>query len=147
MSEGMNKNPIQHYIECFEQLSPETLDELEACFDEGARFVDPFNDVRGRKAIRRVFEHMFSTCEGPRFSVIESLGADSTVYLRWQFSFGPADARQCIEGVSRVQFSSQHLVTEHVDYWDAASQLYESLPWLGWLFRALRKRLSAPERG
>lgn len=143
----MNPTYVQRYIDAFEGLTPSKLQSLEACFAEGARFVDPFNDVRGKPAIRSVFEHMFVSCEDPRFSVDECLSNDRLAYLRWHFSFGCPSARRSVQGVSRVQFSPDGRVTEHRDYWDPASQLYENLPVLGRLFRALRKHLAAPQSG
>jgi steroid delta-isomerase len=143
----MKRDHVQRYIEAFERLSPSTLQPLEDCFAEQAHFVDPFNDVRGKASIRRVFEHMFATCEDPGFEVEERLGDDTLVYLRWQFVFGKAASRRRVQGVSRVQFTSDGLVSEHCDYWDPASQLYEKLPLLGRLLRALRNRLAAPQGG
>lgn len=139
----MRPTHVQRYIDVFEHLTPSTLQPLEDCFAEDARFVDPFNDVQGRPAIRAVFEHMFANCEDPRFAVDECLVDNNLAYLRWQFSFGNPASRRRIEGVSRVQFLPDGRVIEHCDYWDPASQLYENLPLLGNLFRALRKRLAA----
>ena len=137
---------VQRYIEIFETLERAKLRSLTDCFAGQARFVDPFNDVRGRGAIRQVFEHMFATCEGPRFVVDECVGDERLVYLRWRFSFGNPGSRREVSGVSRVQFAPDGRVTEHRDYWDAASQLYETLPILGPLFRALRRRLGAQQK-
>lgn len=136
---------VQRYIEVFERLEPSMLQALTDCFAEQARFVDPFNDVRGSDAIRQVFEHMFATCDDPRFGVDECIGDEHLVYLRWRFNFGSPGSRRTVLGVSRVQFAPDGLVTEHRDYWDPASQLYETLPILGRLFRALRHRLGAPQ--
>lgn len=141
----MRPTHVQRYIDAFENLTPSTLQPLEDCFAEDARFVDPFNDVQGRRAVRTVFEHMFASCENPRFVVDECLVEDKLAYLRWQFSFGNPASRRLVEGVSRVQFSPDGQVVEHRDYWDPASQIYENLPLLGSLFRALRKRLAAPQ--
>jgi steroid delta-isomerase len=140
----MNPTHVQRYIDAFERLTPSTLQPLEDCFAEGARFVDPFNDVSGRSQIRAVFEHMFASCEDPQFDVDECLSDDGLAYLRWHFSFGNPASRRRVEGVSRVQFAPDGRVTEHRDYWDPASQLYEEIPLLGRLFRVLRKRLAAP---
>ncbi len=83
----MNPTHVQRYIEAFEQ--PDALDmlqSLEDCFAEQAHFVDPFNDVRGSRSIRRVFEHMFASCEDPRFEVDECLGDDTGLSaLAFQF--------------------------------------------------------------
>ena len=139
----MKPTHVQRYIDVFESLTPLTLQSLEDCFAEDARFVDPFNDVRGHAAIRAVFAHMFEQCEQPVFRVGESVSGDGVAYLRWTFAFGPAGRRRTIEGVSRVSLDAAGLVEEHIDYWDPASQLYESIPFLGGLLRRLRRKLSA----
>ena len=135
----------QRYIDAFEGLTPATLQHLQDCFAEQAHFSDPFNDVRGKAAIQRIFEHMFVSCEQPRFEVDEAVGGDQLMYLRWHFSFGAESARRAIEGVSRVRFDADGLVEDHRDYWDPASQLYETIPLVRRLFRALRNRLAAPQ--
>ncbi len=48
-----------------------------------------------------------------------------------------------IEGVSRIEFSAEGLVTEHIDYWDPVEYIYQKLPVIGSLFRWLKLRLSA----
>ena len=52
----------------------ETLDEaglarLGELYTPDARFKDPFNDVQGVAAIRRIFSHMFRQVAAPRFVV------------------------------------------------------------------------------
>jgi hypothetical protein len=42
-----------------------------------------------------------------------------------------------------VQFDPDGRVAEHIDYWDPAGQVYETIPILGLLMRALRRRLAA----
>lgn len=137
----MNDLAAQRYIDFFEQLEPGSLERLHEVFTERARFVDPFNDVSGHAAIRAVFAHMFERCEQPTFIVDECLGEGGVRYLRWTFAFG-SGSRECrIRGVSRVCFAADGRASEHVDYWDPASQLYESIPLLGRVLRALRRRL------
>jgi len=41
-----------------------------------------------------------------------------------------------------VTFDDNGLVVAHIDYWDAAQNLYERLPLIGWLFAWLRRRLA-----
>jgi len=139
---------VAAYCRYFDTLSPASLSVLDRYFAPGARFCDPFNDVRGIPAIRRVFEHMFATTVTPRFSVKEWVRSGERVYLYWDFEFalkGKGAQPMRVEGVSRVCFNEEGLVSEHVDYWDPAAQLYEHLPWIGRLFAALRRRLTAPQ--
>lgn len=136
---------LARYAAAFEQLTPERLDALAALFAPTARFKDPFNDVRGRAAVRAVFAHMFEQLDEPRFEVTAQALDGAVALLHWRFRFrlrGAARAR-CIEGMSRVQFDAQGLVSEHVDHWDPAEQVYAGLPLLGALLRWLRRRLSA----
>jgi steroid delta-isomerase len=134
---------VERYIEAFEGLRPDTLDALLVLFDDQARFVDPFNDVRGQSAIRAVFSHMFEQCERPRFRVNEQLGDAGVWYLHWTFTFGRSGHERRIVGVSRVVFGPDGRVREHIDFWDPARQIYESIPLLGRLLRALRRRLGS----
>ena len=93
------------FIAFFETLQPGSLEHLADHFADDAHFVDPFNDVRGLTEIRRVFEHMFSTCHEPRFRVDETIGDGDVLYLRWRFVYGRADARRTVHGVSRLCFA------------------------------------------
>ncbi|MFB4205333.1 MULTISPECIES: nuclear transport factor 2 family protein [Arhodomonas] len=134
------------YAAFFAALTPADLTRFESVFTDDARFVDPFNDVRGVAAVRGVFEHMFRVCEGVRFEITEIVGDADVAYLRWRghLVLNGGRALPPIDGVSRVRFAADGRVAEHVDYWDAAGQLYARLPVLGALMRWLRRRLSAP---
>lgn len=141
----MNDPAVARYTRFFENLDRDSLLHLDEVFADDARFRDPFNDVHGRAAVRRVFEHMFENCELPRFKVDECIGDYPVYYLRWRFSHGAYGARHTIDGVSRVCFDAAGLAVEHCDYWDPAQQVYEHIPLLGRLFQALRGHLRAPQ--
>ena len=141
----MNNQQVKRYIRFFENLDRDSLPLTDSVFAVDARFRDPFNDVCGRAAIKQVFAHMFQTCEAPRFEVVECVGEHPLYYLHWRFTLGAPDARNTIDGVSRVRFDANDLVSEHSDYWDPAQQVYERIPLLGPLLRAVRKRLRAPQ--
>jgi hypothetical protein len=140
---------VQHrladYARLFEALTPEGLDVLGERFAPDARFKDPFNDVQGVDAIRRVFEHMFRSCHDPRFVVHDFAGHASVGYLHWDFQAGVGPVsrpkRLFIQGVSRVTFDADGRVTSHIDYWDAGEYFYEALPLIGSLLRAIKARL------
>jgi steroid delta-isomerase len=123
----------------YETLQPADLDRLVALYAEDCRFKDPFNDVRGRTALRRVFEHMFETLKAPRFVVIEAFVEGDQCFLGWDFHAGDLVVR----GASHLRFDGGGLVATHRDYWDAAEELYEKLPVLGALMRLLKRRLRA----
>lgn len=133
---------LARLVQFYEELEPRSLDRaLSSVYADNASFVDPFNSVCGREAIRAVFAHMFRSLEAPRFEVIETWQSGDTAVVRWAFEFRfrghPADV--VVEGMSRVMFDREGRVREHVDHWDASSQFYTRLPVVGWIMRLLRR--------
>ena len=128
----------------FETLTPHSVAALEIYYDPQARFKDPFNQVQGVAAIRRIFEHMFVALQAPRFVITGQVLQGSQCFLTWEFRFRfrnfQPGTEQTILGASHLVLSDQGLITLHRDYWDAAEELYEKLPLVGRLMRWLKKR-------
>ncbi len=128
---------------CFlESLTAERLDELVDYVSPNVRFRDPFNDITGPAALRRLFAHMFATVEDIRFEVTDLMQQDRLCFMSWTLTGRLRGRAWTVEGMSRVAFDPQGRVCEHSDYWDAASQFYERLPLLGRLIAALRRRVA-----
>ena len=130
----------------FETLTPQSLSQIDAIYTVDARFKDPFNEVQGQAAIRRIFEHMFARLQAPRFVVTQRLVDGAQVFLVWEFRFrfqrGDTATEQVIRGGSHLRLADDGRITEHRDYWDAAEELYEKLPGLGTLMRWLKRQAS-----
>ncbi len=127
------------------RLTRDSLPELLALYDEAAAFKDPFNDVRGRRAIGRIFEQMFDELVDPRFVVQVVASEGDEAFLTWQLHFVRAGGNVMkIRGATHLRHGPSGVVL-HRDYWDAAEELYAQLPVLGVLMRALRRRLATPQ--
>ena len=140
----MNVDPLVRY---FETLSPQSVARLGDFYADHAHFKDPFNDVHGRAAIARVFEHMFAQLDAPRFVISERVVEGQAAFLTWDFHFGVRVwgrlHQRVIHGGTHLKFAPDGKVLLHRDYWDTGEELYAKLPVLGWLMRALRRRLAA----
>lgn len=138
---------IEELVSFFETVSPETVSRIGDLYASDARFKDPFNDVQGVSAIERIFRHMFTQVEAPRFVVTERIVQYDSAMLAWRFEFGVRVGKrvhpQVVNGVTHFKFDGEGKVSLHRDYWDTGEELYMKLPVLGWLVRALRRRLSA----
>ena len=132
-------------IAFYESLTPETLPSLDTFYADDARFIDPFNDVTGLAAIRRVFDHMFSTLESVTFEVTGSATEGDQSFLIWDFHLRrrAGGAAMTIHGTSHLRFATDGRIAWHRDYWDPAREIYEGLPALGAVLRWIRGRLSA----
>ncbi len=128
------------YTEFFGHFKPADLERFGEFFAENAHFRDPFNDVYGIEAIRKVFAHMYTQCAQPCFEVHDCALSGQVAYLHWRFD---CDKKLSIDGLSKVVFDEHGLVLEHLDYWDAAAQLYQRIPLLGSVLRFIQGKLAA----
>ena len=134
---------LERLVAWYETLTPQTLERIAELYAPDARFKDPFNDVAGRAAIRRVFEHMFATTQEPRFRVLARVAGEGEAFVTWTFSFRAARRSLEIRGATHLRFDAHGMVVEHRDYWDAAEELYAKLPLLGALMRLLGRRFQS----
>jgi hypothetical protein len=135
---------VDEVLAYFENLSPQSLSQLDRYYASQARFKDPFNDVTGLKEITRIFAHMFVSLIEPRFVITERVSQGMQCFVTWEFRFEfrgfHKHQEQVILGASHLVFDADGLVVLHRDYWDAAEELYEKLPVVGSLMRWLKRR-------
>jgi ketosteroid isomerase-like protein len=131
---------LERYRKAFEGLTPDTLDDLTDLVAENIIFSDPFNHVTGRDQFRRIFAHMFATCDNPRFVVTDAAIGEKAAYLRWQMTGqfkGKRGKAFSLTGMSEVHFDANGAISQHIDHWDSASQLLSDLPYIGWITRRI----------
>ena len=143
--EPARQSPALRLARFYETLTPAALDGLDQLYAPDARFKDPFNEVVGIAAIRRIFAHMFATTEAPRFEVTDCIEQGGQAMLGWTFRFALRGRALTVRGATPLRSDADALVPLPRDYWDAAEELYEKLPLLGGLMRAIRRRLRATD--
>jgi steroid delta-isomerase len=136
---------IEHVRAYFESITPQSAARIDEIYTADAYFKDPFNEVRGAAAIRRIFEHMFVQVDSPRFVVRDTVAQGDDAFLTWDFLFRlrRLPGEQVVRGASHLKFGADGRIRYHRDYWDAAEELYEKLPVLGGLMRLLKKRAAS----
>ena len=140
----MNLEPL---IRFYHELTPESVARFPEFYSADAWFKDPFNEVRGLPAIQRIFSHMFTQVDEPRFVITEQVADAGGAMLIWEFCFRVRlwgkGTTQVMRGVSHLKFDADGKVNYHRDYWDTGEELYMKLPGLGTLMRGLRRVLAA----
>lgn len=141
-------SPLQRYVDWFEALTPDSLDDLESIMTDDVHFSDPFNFVTGLKETRKVFDDMFDMLDSLRFRITHSAMTDSdpaAALIRWEMDAISRKGKEPVRiiGMSEVYFSADGRVRIHIDHWDAGRQFYEKLPVIGWLVRKIRSRMEA----
>ena len=137
---------VSRVVSFYEHLCEADLPRLGELYAADAHFKDPFNDVRGVSAIRAIFEHMFRQVHAPRFVFHLALAQGDAALLTWTMHYrrsARATQESAIRGSTELRFDADGLVALHRDYWDAAEELYEGVPLLGAVLRAIKRRLRA----
>jgi ketosteroid isomerase-like protein len=134
---------VARLIQVFEALCADDVAGLGDFYTEQAYFKDPFNEVNGLAAVKRIFKHMFDTLDQPRFVVHDAMAEGEQCLLTWDFLFNARGHAYTVRGSSHLRFAADGRVAYHRDYWDVAEELYEKLPVLGLLMRWLRRRLAS----
>jgi len=141
----MTKTRLDALMAWYGGLTLQSLVEIGEFYATEARFKDPFNDVSGVAAIARIFEHMFSATEAPRFVIGERLLDGDQAFVTWTFEFSLKGRPYVIVGASHLRFDGAGKVLLHRDYWDAAEELLQKLPLIGAPLRWLRRWFATPQ--
>jgi len=135
---------LMRLVDFFQGIDEASAARIDSLYTPDAYFKDPFNEVNGTTAIRRIFEHMFVQVAEPRFTITTAMQCGAEAFLAWDFRFRmrrfDTQTLQTIRGATHVRFSPDGRVAWHRDYWDAAEELYEKLPVLGTLMRWLKRQ-------
>lgn len=133
---------FESYKIFLEGLTAENLEGLAKYVTEDVRFRDPFHNTRGLPKMQNIFRQLFDNVKAVKFIVSEYAISGRTVFFNWKLDGVLFDKPWKVEGVTRIQFDENGKVTHHFEYWDAASQLYEHMPIIGWVVRFFRRQIS-----
>jgi steroid Delta-isomerase len=134
---------LRRYAAWLGQIGPDNLEDLRTFTTADVHFKDPFNDVRGQDRMIRTFADVFEMADEVRFAVRDVVSGEGLGFILWDFTLRPKRSRKLwsFRGVSEVRIDAAGRITEHVDHFDAGSQLYAKLPVVGTLVRLVRGRL------
>ena len=135
-----HKAAITAYVTAFTSLTPTNAARLYDLVADDVLFTDPFNVINGKHGFKRVFDHMFETCDDPQFIVSDVAHSGSVSYLRWEMTAKLKNwpySALVFEGMSEVHTDKGYKISKHIDHWDSASQLLAHLPFIGALIRPI----------
>ena len=135
-----NIHPVNTYVRAFTALTPDNVERLYDLVADDVFFTDPFNIIHDKDGFRRIFDHMFETCNNPVFTVSDVAHSDNASYLRWKMT-GKLKSwphtNLLFEGMTEVHVNPEGLICQHIDHWDSASQLMRHLPVIGTIIRPI----------
>jgi len=137
-----SEEALNRYTKCLASL---TVDSLGTLFDHVStevQFKDPFHSVNGLTKMESVFRHLFEQVDNLEYKTFDPAIAQNGGFFRWQLSAILSGKPWTVEGVTYVKFDANQKISHHIEYWDAASQLYERFPIIGPLLAFFRRRIA-----
>ena len=131
----MKKSLVKNYINLFANLSPENIDEFDDLISEDIVFMDPFNNVKGVNAFKKIFYHMFENVQDPKFLILDYSINKKRVFLKWKMTFFAFKSLQTIEGMSELVLNDSGKVASHIDYWDSLNGIFIKIPFIGYFYK------------
>lgn len=134
---------LARFTSFYDTFSEAWLDRLPELYAPGFVFEDAFHRVDGDFAtLRGYFARILTALHESRFVVEDVATGKDGSYVRWRWEWRrkPKDDLHVVPGVTHLRVADDR-ITYHRDLFDAASGFYETLPAVGTLLRAIKKRI------
>lgn len=129
----------------YADFSAENLAQLDDIYTQDAEFRDPVHSLHGLLALKGYLRRMGTNLLAYRMRYLEEQVESDSAWFHWELDFSHRHLRKgqtiTVRGMTRVRFTAK--VYYHEDSYDLGALLYEHLPVLGSLIRALRRRMAA----
>ena len=124
-------------------LLPGKLDTLGDIYSPAVEYQDPLRHTRGVAELRQVYEHLFQQLQSVAITVTDAHGDEHTGFLLWTMNYQLRGRQRSITGTSHLKFAPDGRVAAQRDHWDASFVVYGEWPLLGWIMRAIKRRIIA----
>jgi hypothetical protein len=138
---------LDNFASFFSSFAADRIERLlDATYGPDVYFNDTLKTIRGSAALAHYLRESAAAVEDCRVSIEDrTRTADGEYLLRWKMMIRFKRFRRGVDtwtvGLSHLRFDEHGRVIYHQDYWNAADGVYEHIPLLGWMIRALKRRL------
>lgn len=137
------KPVVQRFTETYAHLNAQSLDLLRDLYSDDVQFEDPFRQIGDLSTLTAYFAQLYDRVESISFLFRETFAHHDSAMLAWTMSLRHprlnCGHQITVAGSSHIRFRDK--VTYHRDYFDAAAMLYEHLPVIGIVVRAIKARV------
>ena len=131
----MKRSIVKKYIDLFNKLSTDNINEFDNLISKDIIFVDPFNNIKGINSFKNIFYHMFEKVKEPRFFILDYSMNKQRVFLKWKMTFFAFKSLQIIEGMSELLLNDDGKISTHIDYWDSLNGIFIKIPFIGYFYK------------
>ncbi len=137
----------ERFAEFFSSFSEDRVERLvPETYAEDVYFNDTLKAVRGRSKLAHYLAESAAAVEDCRVDIVSTTPVQpGECLVRWKMMIRFKRFRRGEDtwsiGMSHLRFDADGRVIYHQDYWNAADGLFQHVPVLGWMIRAIKRRL------
>lgn len=136
---------MEKFLAMYNSLNGENLHLLKDLYRADIRFIDPAHEIYGLDNLTDYFFALYENLYSIDFTFHDVVKMDNLAYLQWDMTFShkkfSGGRPIVVSGTTFLQFDNEQMVYYHRDYFDLGAMLYEQLPLLGRLIKAIKGRL------
>ena len=135
----MIRKVVEQYAKSYQKLNKNNISELISYVSDSIEFEDPFNRIKGKEKLEKLFKKMFDVLDKPKFIINEIFYKKNKSIIKWHFKFSYRGTSHEFEGISEI-IVNKGKVVRHTDFWDTGFNFYCKLPFFGRIFRLIHKK-------
>lgn len=136
---------LRNFINIYQQLNTENIELLEQVYAENIQFIDPIHEVNGFQNLSDYFESLYTNLVSCQFAITEVIEGDNCAAIYWtmEFCHPKLNSGNAVSLVGSSQLKAvAGKVFYHRDFVDLGAMLYEHIPVVGRIIKAVKKRAS-----
>lgn len=149
LAEGspQEREALERFAGFFSSFAPDRAERLlPLTYAEDVWFDDTLKTLSGRDGLAHYLRESAQAVEDCRVELLEhTRTAQGEYLLRWRMQIRFKRLRRGVDtwsvGISHLRFDADGRVVYQQDYWNAADGLFQHVPLLGALIRAVKRRL------
>jgi len=138
---------LERLEQFFTRMTPESVrEQVAGVYAAHAYLNDNIVGITGRDRISEYFAHAAGQSEVLNVEFLDVSRSEHDYFIRWKMTVQAkvlsGGEPVVTYGVSQFRFDGQGLVLLHRDFWDAATGMYEHLPYIGRIVRYVQSKLA-----
>jgi len=123
--------------------SPDILDRVDKTFAADIYFNDTWHTCNNPEVLGGYLKRTGENVENIEVNVDDVVVSESNAYVRWHMEFKVNADDEPIKsvGMTHLRFNEQLKIITYQDYWDGIEGFYRTLPVIGSVLEAVRKRM------
>lgn len=134
---------LSNFINIYQQLNTNNLELLNNIYHKDIEFSDPMHSVVGLDNLHNYFSNLYTNLNSCHFIINETLCENGAAAIYWTMEFSHSQLNKgktvLVEGHSHIK-GKQGKVYFHRDYIDVGAMLYEHIPVVGKVIKAIKAR-------